>query len=104
MAKNSGQQLIKQSLETVFQSVQNFSKFVLINQDTQKLLSRDAGTSTDVTALKSIYNTLAAMLLTEPNIDSVIIESLTGELYYTSNLTGVIRESLDIYPKQEIKQ
>lgn len=94
--------LIKKSMETVFQSVQNFSKFALINQDTQKLLSRDTGASHDVAALKSIYNTLAAMLETEPNIDSVIIESLNGDLYFTSNLTGVTLESLDIYPKAEI--
>ncbi|MFD1906771.1 hypothetical protein ACFSQ7_26340 [Paenibacillus rhizoplanae] len=94
--------LVKQSMETVFQSVQNFTKFVLINQDTQKLLSRDTGAGNDAAALKSIYNTLAAMLVTEPNIDSVIIESLSGDLYYTSNLTGVTRESLGIYPKAEI--
>lgn len=94
--------LVKQSMETVFQSVQNFTKFVLINQDTQKLLSRDTGAGNDAAALKSIYNTLAAMLVTEPNIDSVIIESLNGNLYYTSNLTGVTRESLGIYPRAEI--
>ncbi|MEK5026047.1 hypothetical protein BSK56_24805 [Paenibacillus borealis] len=94
--------LIKQSMETVFQSVQNFSKFALINQDTQKVLSRDTVASDDVSALKSIHNTLAAMLETEPNIDSVIIESLSGELYYTSNLTGVTLQSLGIYPKEAI--
>lgn len=94
--------LVKQSMETVFQSVQNFTKFVLINQDTQKLLSRDTGASHDVAALKSIYNTLAAMLETEPNIDSVIIESLNGDLYFTSNLTGVTLQSLGIYPKDEM--
>lgn len=92
--------LVKQSMETVFQSVQNFTKFVLIHQDTQKLLSRDTGASNDAAALKSIYNTLAAMLETEPNIDSVIIESLSGNLYYSSNLTGVTRQSLDIYPRE----
>ena len=104
-AKASSEQevkLVKQSMQTVFQSVQNFSKFVLINQDTQKLLSRDTGASPDVAALKSIYNTLAAMLETEPNIDSVIIEALNGDLYFTSNLTGVTMESLSIYPKSKI--
>ncbi|WP_340023565.1 sensor histidine kinase [Paenibacillus sp. FSL K6-1096] len=94
--------LVKQSMETVFQSVQNFTKFVLINQDTQKLLSSDTGAGNDAAALKSIYNTLAAMLVTEPNIDSVIIESLSGNLYFTSNLTGVTRERLEVYPKAEI--
>lgn len=96
--------LMSQSLETVFISVQNFSKFALINQDTQKVLSDDTGISTDVSALKSIHNTLAAMLETEPNIDSVIIESMSGELYFTSNLTGVTSESLNVYPKEKINE
>lgn len=96
--------LMSQSLETVFISVQNFSKFALINQDTQKVLSDDTGVSTDISALKSIHNTLAAMLETEPNIDSVIIESMTGELYFTSNLTGVTSESLNVYPKEKINE
>lgn len=96
--------LMSQSLETVFISVQNFSKFALINQDTQKVLSRDTGISSDVSALKSIHNTLAAMLETEPNIDSVIIESMSGELYFTSNLTGVTSQSLDVYPKEKINE
>lgn len=96
--------LMSQSLETVFISVQNFSKFALINQDTQKVLSDDTGVSTDISALKSIHNTLAAMLETEPNIDSVIIESMSGELYFTSNLTGVTSESLKVYPKEKINE
>lgn len=96
--------LMSQSLETVFISVQNFSKFALINQDTQKVLSDDTGVSTDISALKSIHNTLAAMLETEPNIDSVIIESMSGELYFTSNLTGVTSESLNVYPKEKINE
>lgn len=94
--------LVKQSMETVFRSVQNFSKFVLIHQDTQKLLSSDNEANHDVAALKSIYSTLAAMLETEPNIDSVIIESMSGDVYFTSNLTGVTAKSLDIYPKDQI--
>ncbi|MEC0169105.1 sensor histidine kinase [Paenibacillus graminis] len=94
--------LVSQSMETVFQSVQNFSKFALINQETQNVLSRDTGADGDVSALKSIHNTLAAMLETEPNIDSVIIESIGGDLYYTSNLTGVTSQSLAIYPKDKI--
>ena len=44
----------------------------------------------------------AAMLESEPNIDSVIIESNQGELYYTSNLTNVTLQSLSIYPKADI--
>lgn len=96
--------LMSQSLETVFISVQNFSKFALINQDTQKVLSDDTGVSSDISALKSIHNTLAAMLETEPNIDSVIIESMSGELYFTSNLTGVTSESLNVYPKEKINE
>ncbi|WP_084673344.1 sensor histidine kinase [Paenibacillus sp. HW567] len=94
--------LVKKSLATMFLSVQNFSKFALINQDTQHVLSENTGAGSDVSALKSIHNTLAAMLETEPNIDSVIIESGSGELYYTSNLTGVSLQSLDVYPREKI--
>ncbi|NUU60424.1 sensor histidine kinase [Paenibacillus agri] len=36
------------------------------------------------------------------NIDSVIIESNKGELYYTSNLTNVSLQSLSVYPKEAI--
>ncbi|MFC3746957.1 sensor histidine kinase [Paenibacillus sp. GCM10012306] len=94
--------LMAKSLSTALLSVQNFSKLALINQATQNVLSQKTGTSSDGAALKSIYNTLAAMLESEPNIDSVIIESNQGELYYTSNLTNVTLQSLSVYPKEAI--
>ncbi|MFF2908015.1 sensor histidine kinase [Paenibacillus sp. NPDC057934] len=103
-AANSQQEvnLMAKSLGTALLSVQNFSKLALINQATQNVLSQKEGTSSDGAGLKSIYNTLAAMLESEPNIDSVIIESNKGELYYTSNLTNVSLQSLSVYPKEAI--
>lgn len=94
--------LMTKSLNTFVSSLQNFSKMALINQTMQTVLSENNGTSSDITTLKSVYNTLAALVESEPNADSIIIAANNGDLYFTSNLTGVTKQSLSVYPEEPI--
>jgi two-component system sensor histidine kinase YesM len=107
---NSSDQKLHQimnTLTTLMNGIEDYSKLAIINQTSQAVLSLDRPRSEDdvldeLEAVKLMYVSLTSMVESNPIIDSVIVQSSFGKIYASSKLSHVTEQSLAQFPTDEL--
>ncbi|AJY76170.1 hypothetical protein VN24_18400 [Paenibacillus beijingensis] len=101
-------ELIINTVGTLVNSMENFSKLAIVNQTSQYVLSRSsANQSTTLDHLENLnlmYASLNSLVNSSPLIDSVIVQSVNGNIYYSSNLSSITAQEMAVYPNERLLQ
>ncbi|WP_222708551.1 sensor histidine kinase [Paenibacillus sp. N3.4] len=96
-------ELIANSINTLFNNIENFSKLAVINKSYQSVLNEEGREIQDLEDTQLMYVGLTSLLESSPYIDSVVIQSAQGnKMYYTNNITNMSEKNLSVYPKEQL--
>jgi|GEM_PF-3529846 len=105
-AGSSEQKLMQKTstIDTLLSGIEDYSKLTIFNNLTQTLLGeeKDASGPTEMEIIRMMYVTLTSMVESNPHIDSVIVQSMSGEIYHSNNLTNVTSDSLRLFSHQAL--
>ncbi|MEK8129469.1 sensor histidine kinase [Paenibacillus filicis] len=98
-------ELIANSINTLFNNIENFSKLAMINKSYQSVLNEGEREGQDLEDTQLMYVGLTSLLESSPYIDSVVIQSVQGnKTYYTNNITNLSEKNLSVYPKDQLTE
>jgi two-component system sensor histidine kinase YesM len=106
--RNSEQKIghITNTINTLFNDIENFSKLSMINKTYQTVLMKTDTVSSELQQLddiQSMYAGLNTLVESNPYIDSVVIQSSDGDkIYYSDNMSNVTDQSVNVYPKEQL--
>ncbi|MEK3912082.1 sensor histidine kinase [Paenibacillus sp. FSL H7-0331] len=96
-------ELITNTINTLFNNIENYSKLAIINKPYQSVLNSDGTDPQSLEDIQLMYVGLTSLVESSPYIDSVVIQSIQGnKTYYTNNLTNVTENNLSIYPGDQL--
>ncbi|MDD9269661.1 sensor histidine kinase [Paenibacillus sp. GCM10023248] len=97
---------ITNTINTLFNDIENFSKLSMINKTYQSVLMDTNDVNSELQKLddiQSMYASLNSMVESNPYIDSVVIQSTSGEkVFYSDNMSNVTGSSMNDYPKEQL--
>lgn len=97
---------ITNTVRTLFNDIENFSKLAIINKAYQSVLKNSRGEVNELQELDDIqlmYAGLNSLVESNPYIDSVIIQSTIGnKIYHSDNITGVTEQVLSLKTREKL--
>lgn len=97
---------ITNTINTLFNDIENFSKLSIINKTYQSVLMDTKEENSELQKLddiQSMYASLNSLVESNPYIDSVVIQSTDGsKIYYSDNMSNVTDSSVNVYPKEQL--
>ncbi|MBP1966624.1 sensor histidine kinase [Paenibacillus aceris] len=97
---------ITNTVNTLFNDIENFSKLSMINKTYQSVLMETTAENNELQQLddiQSMYASLNSLVESNPYIDSVVIQSTDGsKIYYSDNMSNVTDSSVNVYPKEQL--
>ncbi|MFC5448462.1 sensor histidine kinase [Paenibacillus aestuarii] len=97
---------ITNTINTLFNDIENFSKLSMINKTYQSALMETGAENSELQQLdnvQSMYASLNTLVESNPYIDSVVIQSMDGsKIYYSDNMSNVTVPSVQVYPKEQL--
>ncbi|SFF25964.1 two-component system, sensor histidine kinase YesM [Paenibacillus algorifonticola] len=96
--------LIANTISTLFNDIENYSKLAIVNKTYQSVLtSRSMAEWHEIENIQLLYASLNSLVESNPYINSVIIQSVkNNKLYYSENLTDVMENIADLYPREQM--
>ncbi|KQO18432.1 hypothetical protein ASF12_07430 [Paenibacillus sp. Leaf72] len=96
--------LISNTISTLFNDIENYSKLAIVNKTYQSVLkSNRMAQWHEIENIQLLYASLNSLVESNPYINSVIIQSIKSDkLYYSENLTNVGANAADLYPKEQM--
>lgn len=98
-------ELITNTVGTLFNDIENFSKLSMINKTYQSVLMKSTESSElqRLDDVQTMYASLNTLVESNPYIDSVVILPAEGDQIYNSdNMSNVTPQSVRVYPKEQL--